>query len=94
MGVDEKATYDGDATPTVQITSNSTLEDTSNNTASIEGSPTPATDAVGPIIIGARYDEGATPAVSDDVIYLTFSESLSGATVDTSNATTDFNLLA
>ena len=58
-----------------------------------EGAATPSTDTVGPIIIGVRYDAGATGGVSDDVIYLTFSESLSGATIDTTNATTDFSVI-
>lgn len=93
IGVDEKSAHDGDQTPTVQITSNTTLGDTSNNIIPTDVSPVTSTDGVGPIIVGARYDAGATGGVSDDVIYLTFSESLSGATIDTANAMTDFNVL-
>lgn len=74
--------------------SNGTLVDGGGNMVATEGSATTSTDTVGPIIVGARYDIGATGGVSDDVIYLTFSESLSGATVDTTNATTDFALNA
>lgn len=90
VGVSEKSVYDGDQTPNIQITTNSTLGDSSGNKVATEGSATAAVDTVGPVVIGARYDAGATGGASDDVIYITFSESVSGATIDTTNATTDF----
>lgn len=92
VGIGEKSIYDTDSTPSVQLTTNTTLEDLSNNTAPTEATASNSEDGVGPIIIGARYDAGATPSVSDDIIYATFSENFSGATINTANAATDFLL--
>ena len=78
----EGATPDTNATPTIQITSNGTLADSAGNLVVTEGSATAATDRAGPVVISARYDEGSA-GVSDDILSLTFSESLSGATIDT-----------
>lgn len=81
--VNEKVITDTSATPNVKLLSNSTLVDWAWNTVIAEPSFTTTTDKVWPIIIWARYDE-AGAWVADDKIYLTFSENISAASIDTS----------
>ena len=73
-------------TPSMQIVSNTSLADNVGNLVAIESSVTPSTDGAGPVITTARYEYG-TP----DKIYVTLSESLSGATLNV-NPALDFTV--
>ena len=69
--VTEALAPDTSATPLVQF-QNTTLSDASGNLIPSEGSTTAATDAVGPVVTGVRFDGSST-------LFATFSESISGA---------------
>lgn len=75
----EKATYDWDITPNFDISTNNSLWDITWNLAKTQNWLS-TTDWVWPIIIWARYDT-VWAWVEDDVLYLTFSEAISWATV-------------
>lgn len=68
VALQENSSFDTDANPQVQITSNSSLGDVAWNLANIEWASSVATDKVWPIVVWARYDESAK------IIYATFSE--------------------
>lgn len=85
----EKSTPDTSTTPQIQISSNSSLKDLAWNSILVEWSSTISTDKTWPIILWARYDEWSA-GITDDKIYITFSESIQGASIDTANAATDF----
>lgn len=67
----EGANIDTNIAPLVQF-QNTTLSDVAGNTISSEGSATVATDAVGPIITGARFN-------GVDTVFVSFSENFSGS---------------
>lgn len=69
--IDEGAISDTSATPLVQF-QNTTLADIVGNTIPSEGGTTSATDAVGPVIIGARFN-------GSDTVFVSFSENFSGS---------------
>jgi hypothetical protein len=73
--------------------SNTSLWDISDNIISNEISTTASSDKVWPVITWARYDE-VIIWVSDDVIYITFSENISAWSIDTSVgwASNDFEI--
>ena len=78
----EKNTSDTQAIPDIRVVSNASLWDIWNNIISNEISATSATDNVWPVVTWARYDE-VSAWVSDDIIYITFSENISAASIDT-----------
>ncbi len=78
----EKNTSDTQAIPDIRVVSNTSLWDIWNNIISNEISATTATDNVWPVVTWARYDE-VWAWVSDDVIYITFSENISADSIDT-----------
>lgn len=75
----ELSIYDSNATPQVQIFSNSTLKDLNGNLLASEGSSTASVDKVWPVIIGARFDEW------NSKLYLTFSENVNEWLLTTSS---------
>lgn len=86
----EKAITDTDATPAIQVITNTTLGDTSGNIFQTEGGATNATDGAGPVIVGARYDTGGA-GVADDTISIAFSENIDSGTL-AALSSTDFIL--
>ncbi|MEF2175778.1 MAG: lamin tail domain-containing protein, partial [Candidatus Absconditabacteria bacterium] len=68
--VDEVAYFDGASQIKVIINSNSTLQDVNGNAFIQEVVDSFATDGVGPVIAGSRFEPGA------NLLYLTFSESI------------------
>ena len=69
--ITEISSPDTAAVPLVQIQNNTTMTDVSGNLIPSEASTTVATDAVGPIVTGVRFD-------GVDTLYAVFSESVSG----------------
>ena len=89
----EKNTADTNAIPDIRVVSNTSLWDISDNIISNEVWSTASTDKVWPVITWARYDE-VSAWVSDDIIYITFSEDISAWSIDTSIwwASNDFEI--
>lgn len=69
IAVEEKNIFDTSSTPTLSIISNTTLTDLAGNMSALHPWIV-SEDTVGPVIIGARYEDGTGK------IYLTFSENI------------------
>lgn len=93
LQLEEKNNFDTWVTPNIQIISNNSLWDTNGNFIYIEASSASASDGAWAVIIWARYDEKSS-WVSDDTIYVTFSEDIETSSIDVNAwwAWNDFNI--